>query len=134
MVRQDNYAWASQGAVTPRWTEHLGESDKGIILYRRLLREQMKVVEDGGDPMNTFRDPATNISIHVPREEDEPRYSRGGGLAREDAPRGAVSTGNGGKYSPIVQQRAREEGYAVPEETAKLAAKVRGYGAIHPRE
>src|SRR6266536_1092491 len=38
---QDNYAWASQGPVTPRWTEHLGESDKGIILYRRLLREQM---------------------------------------------------------------------------------------------
>ena len=132
---QDNYAWASQGSVTPRWTEHLGESDKGIILYRRLLREQMKIVEDGGDPMNTFRDPATNISIHVPREEDEPRYSRGGGLSRDAAgARGAVSTGNAGKYSPIVQQRAREEGYAVPEETARLAAKVRAYGAIHPRE
>ena len=127
--------WPARGAVPPGWTEHLGESDKGIIIYRRLLREQMKIVEDGGDPMNTFRDPATNISIHVPREEDEPRYSRNGGLADNRlAPRNTVSTGNGGKYSPIVQQRAREEGYAVPEETAKLAANVKAYGAIHPRE
>src|SRR5207247_6799544 len=70
---QDNYAWTSQGPVTPRWTEHLGESDKGIILYRRLLREQMGIVDDGGDPMNTFRDAARNVATHVTTEAAGPK-------------------------------------------------------------
>ena len=77
---QDNYAWVSQGPVTPRWTEHLGESDKGIILYRRLLSEQMKIVEDGEDPMNTFRDPAKNVSVHIQTESDDPTFEASGGL------------------------------------------------------
>jgi 5,5'-dehydrodivanillate O-demethylase len=125
---QDNYAWASQGFITPRWTEHLGESDKGIILYRRLLREQMKLVEEGKDPMNTFRDPAKNVSIHVPTETDDPTWDRR--LYSE----GAVSTGNSGKYSPITQRRAREKGFAVPEGVPDYVQKVVASGAIHPRE
>jgi 5,5'-dehydrodivanillate O-demethylase len=142
---QDNYAWQSQGWVTPRWTEHLGESDKGIILYRRLLREQMKIVEEGGDPMNTFRDPATNVSIHVPSEGDatpEERAAagiagRGGGRMQDDdggqrAPRqGAIATGQSDKYSPIAQQRAREAGVPVPPPTYREPV---GFGQIHPRE
>src|SRR5262249_16030661 len=68
---QDDYAWNSQGPVTPRWTEHLGESDKGIILLRRLIRDQMKIVEQGGDPINTFRDPARNIVLKTPVESQE---------------------------------------------------------------
>jgi 5,5'-dehydrodivanillate O-demethylase oxygenase subunit len=108
---QDNYAWQSQGPVTPRWTEHLGESDKGIILYRRLLAQQMRIVEDGGDPMNTFRDPATNTSIHVPHESDDPTWTFGGLPTRE----GAITTGRAVKYSPIAQKRAREAGRPTPE-------------------
>src|SRR5207249_2227103 len=127
---QDNYAWASQGAITPRWTEHLGESDKGIILYRRLLREQMKIVEEGGDPMNTFRDPEMNESVHVPTEQDDPTW----GYTDLRQPEGAVSTGSSGKYSPINQERARERGYAVPEGTPEAAKRVVSWGQIHPRE
>jgi 5,5'-dehydrodivanillate O-demethylase oxygenase subunit len=67
---QDDFAWNSQGPVTPRWTEHLGESDKGIILLRRLVREQMKIVEAGGDPINTYRDPAKNVLLRTPVETD----------------------------------------------------------------
>jgi hypothetical protein len=48
--------------------EKLGESDKGIIMYRKLLKQQADVVADGGDPMNTFRDPVTNQSIPLPLE------------------------------------------------------------------
>jgi hypothetical protein len=33
-------------------------------MFRRLLEQQMKVVEGGGEPMNTYRDPAKN-EIHV---------------------------------------------------------------------
>ena len=125
---QDNYAWMSQGPITPRWTEHLGESDKGIILYRRLLREQMRLVAEGKDPMNTFRDPATNVSIHVPHENDDP--ARGAtALAAKEA--GVIGTGQAVKYSPIAQQRAKEKGRATPEApTTELA----GLGQIHARE
>ena len=132
---QDNYAWTSQGAITPRWTEHLGESDKGIILYRRLLREQMKIVEDGGDPMNTFRDPTRNVSIHVPTEDDDPNFQ---GLTGERNTRllkqGAISTGASGKYSPINQQRAREAGFAAPDGLPAAVDRVASYGFIHPKE
>ena len=40
-------------------------------MYRRLLEEQMQVVADGGDPLNTHRDPAANECIVLPQE-----YSR----------------------------------------------------------
>jgi 5,5'-dehydrodivanillate O-demethylase len=132
---QDNFAWASQGAITPRWTEHLGESDKGIILYRRLLREQMKLVAAGQDPMNTFRDPATNVSVHVPTETDDPNFEGlTGRRATEQQKEGAVSTGSAGKYSPINQQRARRKGFAIPEAVPDATSKVVGFGQIHPRE
>ncbi|MEA2639212.1 MAG: 5,5-dehydrodivanillate O-demethylase oxygenase subunit [Chloroflexota bacterium] len=135
---QDNYAWGSQGPVTPRWTEHLGESDKGIILYRRLLREQMQLVAEGKDPMNTFRDPATNQSVHIPTESDDPRWNRRTALGENPdqakTRAGAVTTGAATKYSPIQQQRARRSGFAIPEAVEEYAAKVVGFGAIHPRE
>ena len=37
--------------------EKLGQSDVGLILFRRMLNEQMQIVEDGGDPMNTVPGP-----------------------------------------------------------------------------
>lgn len=53
---QDMVAWESQGPITDRTREHLGESDRGLLLFRMLLRNQMAVVADGGDPLNVFRD------------------------------------------------------------------------------
>jgi 5,5'-dehydrodivanillate O-demethylase len=129
---QDNFAWTSQGPVTPRWTEHLGESDQGIILYRRLLRDQMKIVEAGGDPMNTFRDPATNVRIHVPHETDNPNYrGRSGERVWQWNQSGGISTGQSTKYSPVAQQRAREAGKVDPEPATRELASL---GQIHARE
>ena len=67
---QDYMAWINQGPtkIAERNYEKLGESDKGVILFRKLLKEQMKVVEEGNDPMNTFRDPEKNVSIELPKE------------------------------------------------------------------
>ena len=48
--------------------ELLGESDHGIVLYRHLLDNQIKLIAAGKDPMNTFRDPAKNIRIDLPTE------------------------------------------------------------------
>jgi hypothetical protein len=43
--------------------ENLGMSDTGITMLRRLLREQLKRVEDGLDPINVMRDPHANRRI-----------------------------------------------------------------------
>jgi hypothetical protein len=68
LFNQDYMAWVTQGPLARRDLEKLGESDKGIIMYRKLLKQQAEVVADGGDPMNTFRDSATNQSIPLPLE------------------------------------------------------------------
>ena len=65
---QDYAAWVTQGPIADRSLEKLGESDKGIILYRRLLKQQLEIVRDGGEPMNVFRDPASNVRIELPNE------------------------------------------------------------------
>jgi 5,5'-dehydrodivanillate O-demethylase len=61
-------AWVTQGGIADRSLEKLGESDRGIILYRKILAEQMAIVEDGGDPMGTVRDPVVNENIELPLE------------------------------------------------------------------
>jgi 5,5'-dehydrodivanillate O-demethylase len=57
-------AWETQGPVTNRTQEHLGASDEGIILFRKLLREQIEVVQKGGEPLGVVRDPEKNRIIH----------------------------------------------------------------------
>ena len=54
----DYEAQVSQGAIAAHSAEHLRTSDKGVALLRRLLREQLKVVAAGGDPVGVERDPA----------------------------------------------------------------------------
>ena len=56
-------AWYGQGVITDRSVEHLGASDACVIAYRKMLRDQIQIVQDGGQPMNVFTDPAT---IHRP--------------------------------------------------------------------
>jgi 5,5'-dehydrodivanillate O-demethylase len=57
---QDMMAWVTQGEISDRTTERLGTSDKGVILFRNLLLEQIEKVERGEDPMGVIRDPAKN--------------------------------------------------------------------------
>jgi 5,5'-dehydrodivanillate O-demethylase len=65
---QDYMAWITQGEINERDQERLGESDTGIILFRRLLKQQVELVLEGGEPMNVFRDPAANVAIELPLE------------------------------------------------------------------
>lgn len=60
IVLQDEMAWAEQGPITDRTTEHLVTSDKGILLYRKLLNENMDRVARGEDPIAVVRDPEEN--------------------------------------------------------------------------
>jgi 5,5'-dehydrodivanillate O-demethylase len=75
---QDYMAWITQGSVAKRHLEKLGESDKGIIMFRKLLAEQMERVQAGLEPtINMFRSSAENSGLEPPRIPLEP--SRFGG-------------------------------------------------------
>jgi 5,5'-dehydrodivanillate O-demethylase len=74
---QDIMAWISQGAIADRTREQLGASDNGIALYRRVLRREIKKVEEGVDPMFTFRNPAKNVFIDLPNEGDKHHNAEG---------------------------------------------------------
>jgi 5,5'-dehydrodivanillate O-demethylase len=53
---QDHMAWETQGPIADRAHEHLGESDRGIIMFRKLLRDQIHIVQNGGDPIGLSMD------------------------------------------------------------------------------
>ena len=53
----------TQGAIADRTREHLGRSDLGVIMLRKLYFEQMERVEASRDPICTYRDPDRNVCI-----------------------------------------------------------------------
>ncbi len=57
ILNQDFIGWWSQGGLTDRTAENLGRTDIPVVFLRRQLDENIKIVEDGGEPMNVFRDP-----------------------------------------------------------------------------
>ena len=54
---EDHMAWETQGPIADRTLEHLSYSDKGIALYRKVLKENIVKVQAGLDPMAVVRDP-----------------------------------------------------------------------------
>lgn len=85
---QDYMVWVSQGDIAQRHLEKLGESDRGIIMFRRMLMQQLQLLREGKEPtLNILRDPAKNQCIDLPLEASrfrggftyvptEPGYSR----------------------------------------------------------
>lgn len=65
VTAQDAYAWEAQGPVTDRTQEHLGTSDRGLLILRKLVKEQIELVQQGGDPLGVIRDPARNVCIDL---------------------------------------------------------------------
>ena len=62
---QDHMAWETQGSIADRAKEHLGDADRGIIMFRKLLREQIQAVEAGKDPIGVNREPAKDEMIRM---------------------------------------------------------------------
>jgi 5,5'-dehydrodivanillate O-demethylase len=60
IVRQDEMAWVGQGPTTDRTAEHLVTSDRGIMLYRKLILENVERVQRGEEPIGVIRDPDLN--------------------------------------------------------------------------
>jgi 5,5'-dehydrodivanillate O-demethylase oxygenase subunit len=67
--KQDFVAWIGQGPISDRTKEHLTAVDKGVILYHKMLEENMARVERGEEPIGIIRDPAENEPwINLTRE------------------------------------------------------------------
>ncbi|GAA5199878.1 aromatic ring-hydroxylating dioxygenase subunit alpha [Rugosimonospora acidiphila] len=94
---QDMMAWLTQGRVADRTTEHLGASDRGVVMYRQLLVSEMAKVAEGKDPIGVIREPPPSGIVELPQEEE--LYYRGAEGIRED-----IERGPGMRYSPILDQ------------------------------
>lgn len=91
---QDMMAWITQGPIADRTRENLGSTDKGVAMYRKILRRELKKVEEGRDPLAIVRDPVKNRCIVLPNERDKHHNSDGFAsfMLRTHA-----------RYSPIAQ-------------------------------
>ena len=56
-------AQVSQRPIARHALEHLVTSDRGVVMFRRLLSEAIDAVERGQDPPGTIRDPADRIVV-----------------------------------------------------------------------
>jgi len=65
IMNQDYVSWIGQGTMTDRWNEHLAESDRGVIMLRKRLMQDLKIIQDGADPKAIVRDPSRNRQ-HLP--------------------------------------------------------------------
>ena len=96
---QDMAMWYTQGDVADRGEEHLGASDKGVALYRNLLELNMLKAAKGEDPMNVFRDPASNVYHELHTEQM--LFNRGDNKK-------IIPAGQALKYSPVLREAARK--------------------------
>ncbi len=91
---QDIMAWVSQGAITDRTQEHLGRSDAGVALLRKMFKENMRKVADGEDPIGTIRE--KHDIINLPCEKDK--------FGAERTFAKAWITGGSMRYSPQADE------------------------------
>src|SRR6201996_9078126 len=72
----DQWAVESMGPIQDRINEHLGQSDKAIVQYRRLLRQEIEKASSGEKPF-MFLDEAHARSIQGPATMDGIGPTRG---------------------------------------------------------
>jgi 5,5'-dehydrodivanillate O-demethylase len=92
---QDIMVWITQGPVSDRAKENLGSTDQGVAIFRRLLRREIKKVEEGKDPIGVIRNPEVNSFIELPNERTKHQNTDGFGTF-------AMRTH--AAYSPIIQE------------------------------
>ena len=88
VVGQDQLAWVIQGPVTDRPTEALGATDVGLIMFRKMLEEQLRVTEDGGDPINVMR--TEHERGYIPLSIEHCRYPEGFAPDEQDTRIGVI--------------------------------------------
>jgi 5,5'-dehydrodivanillate O-demethylase len=108
---QDVMAWVSQGEITDRTAEHIGKSDIGVTMLRRMFRQNMAAVQEGRDPMGVIREPRDRIDLPCERS----KFGAGAEFALQWIDRGSS------RYSPHADmlkklhiEAAQARGEAVP--------------------
>jgi 5,5'-dehydrodivanillate O-demethylase len=66
VMNQDFVAWVGQGTIADRTQEHLGESDRGVIMMRRRILEDAERVGRGEEPKGLIRDLEKNRIVRLP--------------------------------------------------------------------
>ena len=67
---QDVMAWVTQGPIAQRELEKLGTTDRGVILFRKILARELAKVARGEDPIGVIRDPHEIIDLPVEHGKD----------------------------------------------------------------
>jgi hypothetical protein len=69
----DYEAWVGQRPIAVHDLEHLGTTDRGVIMFRRMVRTGIRAVQDGKDPLGlSYKDGAvtptysSNTVVRVP--------------------------------------------------------------------
>ncbi len=66
VINQDIIGWVGQGAITDRTQEHLGQSDKGIVLFRRRLFAELEAMKSGAPLKALILDESKNKCVSLP--------------------------------------------------------------------
>jgi 5,5'-dehydrodivanillate O-demethylase oxygenase subunit len=69
VMNQDFIAWVGQGVIADRTKEHLSSGDRGVILLRQRLMDDLAAIEKGDDPKGLIRDAAVNHRVPLPIAE-----------------------------------------------------------------
>jgi 5,5'-dehydrodivanillate O-demethylase len=92
---QDIMAWLTQGPIAERTHERLGTTDKGVLMFRKMLLRELAAVERGEDPKGVLRDPERNRLIEIPLERE--KHHLKDGISR-------IAKRTRLAYSPIVDE------------------------------
>jgi 5,5'-dehydrodivanillate O-demethylase len=76
----DIMTWVTQGPIADRTRELLVDTDRGIVLYRRMLLREAARVAQGLDPLGVVRDGDDEV-IELAQERD--KYGDGAGFLAE---------------------------------------------------
>ncbi|MDH3443903.1 MAG: hypothetical protein OEN50_08280, partial [Deltaproteobacteria bacterium] len=82
---QDHMAWETQGPIADRVGEHLAESDRGVIMFRKLLRDQIQAVQNGQNPVGVNMDAKKDPIINLIPEKAYDAFSFAAARATENA-------------------------------------------------
>jgi 5,5'-dehydrodivanillate O-demethylase len=96
IAAQDVMVWITQGEIADRDREKLGTSDKGVILLRQVMKEQMLKVQKGEDPLGVIRKPIEGGMITLPTEENA--------FAAGDLVRSLFAASKYSPLTPLVQE------------------------------
>jgi 5,5'-dehydrodivanillate O-demethylase len=66
VMNQDFIAWVGQGTIADRTKEHLGQSDRGILMLRKRFLDDLTAIDDGQDPKGIIRDREINRCVALP--------------------------------------------------------------------